>query len=460
MQEWWLDETNIGSSVLPAFGAAYLRATTGGRLSGSEPYLMSRGNPYGTDSFPKVEHLARAMWVVANGAVPPISFGWPGHRETAQQVLQEVARREPWLTDIEDLPWAALLVSEQTRQFYAYRNIPGIFLPPLLGVFRTAFEEHLPLALINDWDLAPESLDRFRVVVLANAAALSEAQAQAVKDHVRRGGGLVVTGDTSLCDELGRPRSDFALADVMGTSYRGRPAQAVASRNIDANFAITLDETYWNQRTGSALVRWDDHPLWSDERLAALVPHRAVRFRGPGSVIAAPEGTEVVATFQPDGGERIPAVTTQRFGEGRVVYFAADLAAGYWSYSYPYQRRMLRRALEWAAGTAPPIAVHAPMNVQTTFFQQRTDAGRRWIVHRYNGVNSTAGHGLPTSEVPLREEIVPISGIALELPGPRPSRVTLQPQNRAVAVESKADRHILNLPPLELHDLVVIEWDE
>ena len=31
MQEWWLDETNLGGSIAPAFGAAYLRAVTGGR---------------------------------------------------------------------------------------------------------------------------------------------------------------------------------------------------------------------------------------------------------------------------------------------------------------------------------------------------------------------------------------------------------------------------------------------
>ena len=43
------------------------------------------------------------------------------------------------------LPWAALLVSEQTRQFYAYRHIAEWFLPPVLGVWRAALEEHLPV---------------------------------------------------------------------------------------------------------------------------------------------------------------------------------------------------------------------------------------------------------------------------------------------------------------------------
>ena len=58
MQEWWLDETNLGASVAPAFGAAYLSATVGGGPGASEPYLMSRGNPYGTHSFPRHEGAA------------------------------------------------------------------------------------------------------------------------------------------------------------------------------------------------------------------------------------------------------------------------------------------------------------------------------------------------------------------------------------------------------------------
>ena len=37
VQEWWLDEVNLGSSVVPAFGAAYVRAETGGRTGASEP---------------------------------------------------------------------------------------------------------------------------------------------------------------------------------------------------------------------------------------------------------------------------------------------------------------------------------------------------------------------------------------------------------------------------------------
>ena len=90
------------------------------------------------------------------------------YHEAAQRA-GEVHRRSPWLTRAESIPWAALLVSEQTRQFYAYKNIPEGFLAHVFGVFRMAMEEHLPLDLINDWDLNQRKLNNYRVLEVESA---------------------------------------------------------------------------------------------------------------------------------------------------------------------------------------------------------------------------------------------------------------------------------------------------
>ncbi len=51
-QEFWLDETNRGTTIVPAFANAYIWAMTNHRVAFSEPYILSHGNPYGKDSFP------------------------------------------------------------------------------------------------------------------------------------------------------------------------------------------------------------------------------------------------------------------------------------------------------------------------------------------------------------------------------------------------------------------------
>ena len=65
------------------------------------------------------------MLVLTNGGVAPEAFGWAAHVESTADVFREIGKRERWLTRTEQTPWAALLVSEQTRQFYAFEDIAG-----------------------------------------------------------------------------------------------------------------------------------------------------------------------------------------------------------------------------------------------------------------------------------------------------------------------------------------------
>ena len=93
------------------------------------------------------------------------------------------------------------------------------FLAHALGVFRVGCEEHLPITLITDLDLRSEKLAPFKLLILPNAAALSNAQVGFIRDYVQNGGGLVATCETSLFDELGHPRANFALSDLFGVDY-------------------------------------------------------------------------------------------------------------------------------------------------------------------------------------------------------------------------------------------------
>jgi hypothetical protein len=319
MQEWWLDETNFGGSLAPAFGAAYLRAVTGDRPNASEAYLMSRGNPYGADSFPTHERRTRNLLALTNGSIAAESFGWPMPPESTEAIFEQVRQRETWLTRTHRLPWAGQLVSEQTRQFYAYRDVPERFLPHQFGAFRCACEEHLPLSLVNDWDVTADALSAYAVLLLPNAAALSDQQANAVREYVRMGGGLVASAETSLFDELGRPRGDFALADLFGVSYEGRPQAPLKRAELDTNFAVTVDERYWKERTGAARLSWKDHLLVDDDRLRQLVYRQPVTFRGPLVRVSQPsDAAQLVGTMTAEGaGEMLPALVARPFGRGR-----------------------------------------------------------------------------------------------------------------------------------------------
>ncbi len=122
-QEFWLDESNRGATIVPAFANAYAWATTNHRVAFSEPYLMSHGNPYGKDSFPPEEVVRRMLLAATYGAGPSIAVGQPGGLQQAvYDGLDELQRRKPWLIHKRPEPWAALVMSDNTKNFYGRQS--------------------------------------------------------------------------------------------------------------------------------------------------------------------------------------------------------------------------------------------------------------------------------------------------------------------------------------------------
>jgi hypothetical protein len=153
----------------------------------------------------------------------------------------------------------------------------------------------------------------------------------------------------------------------------------------------------------------------------------------------------------------MPGVIARNVGKGRVIYMAAGLDAALWSYAYPYQRVLFANAVRMAAGTPFQLSVQAPMCVQSTFFEQKNKDGKRYIIHLFNGLDTTANHGLPGMDVPLREETVPIHGIQVRLTGIQAGRIHIEPGNIKPITRKEGTTTIVEVPPLAIHSMVVVE---
>jgi hypothetical protein len=465
-QEFWLDETNRGATVVPAFANAYIWALTNHRVAFSEPYLMAHGNPYGRDSFPAHEIQRRMLLSATYGVSPSIAIALPQpQKDGVYDAMAEVQKRKPWLLHKTPEPWGALVMSDNSRVFYGREpgKVEERYLASVLGTFRTAIEEHLPTTVICDWNLVPEDLAKYKVVVLPNTACLDERQVKALRDYVAGGGGLVASLDASLCNEFGTPREDFALADVLGVSRQGvavvkgveeKPAE------LDENFARSLSPEYWEKRKDIFDLLIPADSIFDEPRVRKLIGQDPVTFKGPLlPVKLTSDKAKVAATVaaRTIGAAQQPAVITNEFGTGRVVYFAAGLDSANYIYAYPYQRLMLRRAIEWAAAAPPPIRVTAPMCVHTSFFRQRHDGKERLLIHLYNDVNTTAFHALPGDDVPLREEVLPIHDIRVQLSGYQVKSIHQQPEGKELRIHAAQDKVEVVVPKLEVHSILVVE---
>lgn len=466
-QEFWLDETNRGATVVPAFANAYIWAVTNHRVAFSEPYLMSHGNPYGKDSFPPHEVLRRMMLALTHGASPSIAVGQPALLKRAVvDGLDTVKARKPWLTHKRPEPWAALLMSDNTRAFYGRSSgkVEERYMAHIFGTFRAAIEEHLPVAVVNDWNLNPADLAPYKVLILPNAACLDSAQIAAVEAFVAGGGGLVASLDTSLFDEFGEPRGDFGLGRVLGVRYKGLAEETSADReSLDVNFAKGLGPDYWEKRKGVFDFKQDPGSFLNQGRMREYVGAESVTFKGSALRVEPTDPAAKVVGFlnSKAGGKTLaPAVVTRSHGKGRVVYLPTGFDAAYYQYPYPYQRLVMAESVRWAASAPAPVGIEAPMCVQSTVMRQ-TKAGERLVVHLYNDLNTTASHALPVDDVPLREETVPVHEIRVTFgPEYQLGRVHLEPDGLDLKpVRTSEGATVVVVPKLDVHAMVVGELE-
>jgi len=467
-QEFWLDETNRGATVVPAFANAYIWATTNHRVAFSEPYLMLHGNPYGKDGFPPQEILRRMLLAVTHGAQPSIAVAQPANlQDELYKCIAEIQRRKEWIVNKSPEPWGALVMSDNTRNFYG-RTAGAVeerYMSHVFGAFRAALEEHLPLTVINDWNLNAQDLAKQKVLVLPNTASLDDAQISAIREYVRGGGGLVASVDTSLFNEYGDARENFALADVFGVDYRGVPSAVAGPQEVDVNFAKGIGPDYWEKRKNVFDFKQDTASFLNVGLMKTYVGEDQVTFKGPAvRVETNSPAARLIGTIRPKSAEQpvvdIPAAVTHEFGRGRVIYLPAGFDSAYYMYAYPYQRLVLKNAILWAAGGPPPVAVTAPMCVHSTCMRQKGEKNDRLIVHLYSDLNTTAFHALPADDVPLREEVVPIRDIRVAFDKQYPvRRVTLQPEGIELKLEKTATGVTVNVDRVDVHSMVVAELE-
>jgi hypothetical protein len=219
------------------------------------------------------------------------------------------------------------------------------FLAPYVGAYSALMRAGLPVVTLHRPGFE-EQLNGFQVLVLPNVALMGDAQAESVRRFVRDGGGLVATHETSLCDEKGRRRSDFALADVLGVHYRAtlkaesRPLRlqptALLARGLPAN-------------------RWPEH--------------------------AEPVVAVDLAGAEPAGwlGD-VPGILAQGYGKGRVVYLPGRFDSLQCYEPAPAVERLFANAVHWVSQDAVPVEIQASGTVGVSLFRQP----RRLIVHLVN----------------------------------------------------------------------------
>ena len=214
---------------------------------------------------------------------------------------------------------------------------------------QTLIQRKIPFDIIFDQHLK-EGLPKYKVLIIANQECMTDEQTELVRAYVVAGGGLVITGKSSLYNDWRRRRNRLGLRDLFPEDLPYPPGTNLRQ------FENRVGELF----TGLFGSPWYSH----------------------SSLISELEGFTENKADQVIKGE---------YGEGRVVYIPhikpglnkppkAAPTSQYWKLPENYEE--LEDAVRWAAGEPVPIEVQAPLHVTMEWTQQpKSD---RMMVHLMN----------------------------------------------------------------------------
>jgi hypothetical protein len=332
------------------------------------PGLLVLQNLYfqmvGSDRFPTAEAAAidakitaeearhKAYQILANGMFP--NFFYFLEMKTVFSFLRE---NEQYYDYIRTMPVKFMAFTRAIRKDSLQRQIENDypvsgprdrFLAPYVGFYSAMLRAGLPVVTIHRTDFH-EKIAGFKVLCLVNEAGISDQQAEAVRQFVADGGSLIATGETSLYDQKAQRRPDFALKDLFGVSYM----DTMVADNMPVEFDGLHDIT-----KGLEKYQFD-----YDEPLVEVRPDQGK-----------------VAGWILDKNRKIPAVITNTYGLGRVVYIPARFDSIQCEKLTPAIEKLFDNSVYWLTQGNVPVQINADTTVGVTLYDQPN----RRILHLLN----------------------------------------------------------------------------
>jgi hypothetical protein len=394
--------------------------------------------------------LEARMWMlegIASGIQPWWHFIGAWHEDrrmyhTPEPVFQWHQEHEQYLFNRQPVAAIGVVWSQRNTDYYGRDEAAELVDAPYRGVTQALIRARIPYLPVNA-DHIERDAGKFGALVLPSVGALSDAQCAAVRRFVENGGGLVATGPTSLYDEWGDPRADFALADLFGAHAPSRDF----GRNNGARASL---HTYLRIATG------DRHAVLRGFDETAILP-----FGGTLEPLRTDPNVTVPLTFIPafpvyppetswmrEPKTDIPGLVLNTRGAARIAYLPADLDRRYGRDNLPDHGNLLANIFRWAAADRIPLEVHGPGLIDCHLYRQPG----RLILHLVNLTNEG------TWRAPL-DETIPVGPVEVRLKLPddvrgRAARYLVSSARPSIAV--RQGWAAFQVKSLAEHEVIVI----
>jgi hypothetical protein len=388
------------------------------------------------------------IWVLdglANGMRPWFSkFSGTLHDERWLRGVEDLylwtEKHQAYLTHQQPLARVGLVYSQQTAWYYGGEQAAAKVENHGLGWYQALVESRIPFEMVHDQLLDAGRLAPYKTLILPNIAALSDVQCDQLRAFVKNGGSLIATYETSLYDETGAPRKNFALADLFGVDFSGRREGPMLNSYIRLEHqALPRHEIFTGLEDAPRIIN-------GVSRLEVTPRERFAET--PLTLIPSYPDLPMEKVYPRTAKTDISCLYLRRPG-GRVAYFPFDIDRTFWEVLCEDHLKVLRNTVRWANDEEPIIEVDGPGLMDVTMWR---NAGSL-TVHLINLTNPMAMKG------PYRD-FFPIGGqvVKLRLPdGIQPRQARLLVGDKSVEMVRTSSVVILSVPSILDHELLALD---
>ncbi len=385
---------------------------------------------------------------IANGLRPWFTkFAGTLHDQRWLGVVEDIYNwsygAERYLRNEESLARVAMVYSQQTATFYGGEHAQSKVEDHTLGFYHALIEARIPFEMVHDRLLDSAHIDRFKVLILPNIAALSDEQCNRIRQYLSRGGSLVATFETSLYDQWGVRRNTFGLADVFRAHYKGHvdgPMQ---------NSYLTVEKDRTTGGYHPILAGLEDAERIINGVYCLDVEPMDRTSNPPLTLIPSYPDLPMEEVFPRTPHTEIPELYLHESGKSRIVYFPWDIDRSFWEVLCIDHGKLLRNAVEWAANEEKTLTVEGQGVLDVTVWRQQGSM----TVHLVNLTNPMMMKG------PFRE-IMPVGElrVRLKLPeGRSAKRIQLLVSSKEPRISKTGQWVEITVPSIDVHEVIAID---
>jgi len=278
--------------------------------------------------------------------------------------------------------------SQQNSDFYGREESDLLVDQPWRGITEALIRDRIPYLPVNA-DYIDRDASKFSVLILPNFGSITDSQVEMIRRFVKGGGGLIATGESTLYNESGDYRPDYALGDLFGThtdnqhkTNSGRTLRRTASETLHTYLRLT-PELRKNVDGPHAGIEPDITGKRHDI-LQGFEETDILSYGGMLESIVTEPKTEVLMTFIPQFPIYPPETSWMREpktdipgliintlpSQSRIAFMPADIDRQFGRYNLPDHGNLLANIIRWASKDTIPLKIEGPGLAEYNIYSQ------------------------------------------------------------------------------------------